>query len=165
MTARRPRADRGDDAWAALGALRPPADTVATVAAACAADDPAAAEAAVAAHPGASADVLVDLGTRARVLVRAVRAAGAEPTFLDGAGRLVPGAPGALGPVIGRVLRRRRPQTAAAWREAAVECAATPGQLAAVLGVLIETLIDDLAAAADRPRADIATMVWPPPNG
>src|SRR5512134_133702 len=63
--------------------------------------------------------VTLDLGRRARRLVVAVWSAGGDAVFLDGSARLVPGVPAPLGPEIGKVLRRRKPQDLPAWAAAA----------------------------------------------
>src|SRR5262245_9500157 len=69
--------------------------------------------------PPTPADIAGHLGRRARRLVVAVWAAGGDPVFIDGAGRLVTGVPPDLGPAVGQVLRRRVAQGAEAWFTAA----------------------------------------------
>ncbi|MGD9705629.1 MAG: hypothetical protein AB7Q42_16320 [Acidimicrobiia bacterium] len=110
---------------------------------------------------GAELDaVAVDLGRRARRLVVAVWAAGGEAVFLDGAARLVPGLPAALGPEIGRLLRRRKEQRDDAWHAAAVAAGATTEDLALALGALVESLVDDLALALAVERDVVGVALW-----
>ena len=102
----------------------------------------------------------LDLGRRARRLLVAVRSAGGDAVFLDGAARLVPGVPTRLGPEVGRVLRRRKPQDVAAWAAAAAAAGSTAEDLVLALGALVESLIDDLALALGVERAAVETATW-----
>jgi hypothetical protein len=108
-------------------------------------------------------DELVEhLSGRARRLLVAVWAAGGDPTFLDGAARLVPGVPPVLGPEIGRILRRRSEQPVSTWRDAAQSVGGGLEDVAVSLGALVESLIDDLALALQIDRADVESAVWAP---
>ncbi|HEY5876206.1 MAG TPA: hypothetical protein VIT64_12940 [Ilumatobacteraceae bacterium] len=106
-------------------------------------------------------DVTLDLGRRARRLVVAVWAAGGEAVFLDGAARLVPGVPAPLGPEIGKVLRRRKPQELSAWAAAAGAARSTSEDVVLALGALVESLVDDLALALRVERATVEAATWP----
>lgn len=106
----------------------------------------------------------VHLGRRARRLVVAVWAAGGEPVFLDGAARLVGGVPPALGPEVGAVLRRRRDQPLAAWIAAAGAVGSELDDVVVVLGALVESLIDDLAAALGVERTVVEEATWSAPH-
>ena len=111
-------------------------------------------------------DLVAHLGRRARRLVVAVWAAGGDPVFIDGAGRLVSGVPPDLGPAVGQLLRRRVAQGADAWRSAAASAGADADDLVVALGALVESLVDDLAAALDAPRQEVECAVWTsPPTG
>ena len=111
---------------------------------------------------GAGLDaVTLDLGRRARRLVVAVWAAGGDAVFLDGAARLVPGVPAPLGPEIGKVLRRRKPQELSAWSAAAGAARSTSEDVVLALGALVESLVDDLALALHVERATVETATWP----
>jgi hypothetical protein len=111
---------------------------------------------------GAGLDaVTLDLGRRARRLVVAVWAAGGDTVFLDGAARLVPGVPAPLGPEIGKVLRRRKPQDLSAWAAAAGAARSTSEDVVLALGALVESLVDDLALALRVERATVETATWP----
>lgn len=102
------------------------------------------------------------LGVRARRLVVAVWTAGADPVFLDGAARLVPGTPTDLGPAVGRVLRRRREQGVEAWVGVAQAAGCELEEVVLVLGALVESLIDDLSGALDVERAVVERAMWGP---
>jgi hypothetical protein len=110
---------------------------------------------------GADLDALtLDLGRRARRLLVAVWAAGGDAVFLDGAARLVPGVPPRLGPEIGKVLRRRKPQDIAAWAAATGASGSTAEDLVLALGALVESLVDDLALALRVERATVEAATW-----
>lgn len=113
--------------------------------------------------PLAAADLAVHLGRRARRLVVAVWAAGGDPVFIDGAGRLVTGVPPDLGPAVGQVLRRRVMQGAEAWLAVAGSAGADADDLVVALGALVESLVDDLAGALDAPRHEVEDAVWTDP--
>jgi hypothetical protein len=104
--------------------------------------------------------VTFDLGRRARRLVVAVWSAGGDAVFLDGAARLVPGVPAPLGPEIGKVLRRRKPQDLPAWAAAAGAARSTSEDVVLALGALVESLIDDLALALGVERTTVETATW-----
>ena len=104
--------------------------------------------------------VTLDLGRRARRLVVAVWSAGGDAVFLDGAARLVPGVPAALGPEIGKLLRRRKPQDLPAWAAAAGAARSTSEDVVLALGALVESLVDDLALAMRVERATVETAAW-----
>jgi len=90
----------------------------------------------------------------------AVWAAGGDAVFLDGAARLVPGVPAPLGPEIGKVLRRRKPQGLSAWAAAADAARSTSEDVVLALGALVESLVDDLALAMRVERATVETATW-----
>ena len=113
------------------------------------------------AQHGAGIDaVTLNLGRRARRLVVAVWSAGGDAVFLDGAARLVPGVPAPLGPEIGKVLRRRKPQDLSAWAAAAGATRSSSEDVVLALGALVESLVDDLALALGVERTTVETAAW-----
>jgi hypothetical protein len=90
----------------------------------------------------------------------AIWSAGGDAVFLDGAARLVPGVPAPLGPEIGKVLRRRKPQDVSAWAAAASAARTTSEDVVLALGALVESLIDDLALALRVERATVEMATW-----